>query len=221
MSRPPQTGTYWALLALGIAPLYFNGYVNAQISDRPVAYWSFEFSYWVLLPVLVLVFLVRFGGLRMSDIGIHGHIRGRGSIGLLVLIALVLCPLYYLVHSSALRFFSTLLPASALFQYHTMVPESGIGRILVAAYFAITAGIVEEIYFRGLAFRACEMLPFSVPLYLGLSPILFALIHWESGAANTAATYVVGILAAATYVLLRNLWPLIVAHAYTDYAWFT
>lgn len=151
----------------------------------------------------------------MSDIGIHSRIRGRGSIGLVVLIAVVLCPVYYLVHSSALRFFGTLLPASALF------PESGFGRILVAAYFAITAGIVEEIYFRGLAFRACEMLPFSVPLYLGLSPLLFALIHWESGAANTAATYVVGILAAATYVLLRNLWPLIVAHAYTDYAWFT
>ena len=223
MSTPPRTvRVHWALLGLGICPLYFNGYINSHIASRPAAYWAFEFSYWILLPLLVLVALVRFGGLRISDIGIHGRIRGHRSIGALVLVSLVLCPLYYLVHSSALRYFGTLLPSNGLFQYHAMVPDSGIARIVVAVYFALTAGIVEEIYFRGLAFRACEMLVSRpVLLYLAISPVLFALIHWESGAANTAASYIFGVLTAGSYVVLRNLWPLIVAHAYTDYVWFT
>lgn len=194
MSKPPRTvQVHWALLGFGICPLYFNGYINSHIASRPVAYWAFEFSYWILLPLLVLVGLVRFAGLRMSDIGIHGRIRGHRSIGALALISLVLCPLYYLVHSSALRYFGTLLRWRST------------SRSL-----------------RGLAFRACEMLVSRpVLLYLAISPVLFALIHWESGAANTAASYIFGLLAAGSYVVLRNLWPLIVAHVYTDYAWFT
>ena len=85
LATPPRTARlYWALLALGIFPLDVNGYVNAQIASRPVAYWSFELSYWILLPVLVLAALVRFGGLRLSDIGIHGRIGGRRSVGFLV-----------------------------------------------------------------------------------------------------------------------------------------
>jgi membrane protease YdiL (CAAX protease family) len=54
-------------------------------------------------------------------------------------------------------------------------------------------------------------------LYLLVSPILFAAIHWESGWANTGAAYVYGLFAAVAYLAMRNIWPLIVGHFYTDY----
>ena len=90
----------------------------------------------------------------------------------------------------------------------------------MAVYFALTAGIVEELYFRGLLLKACSYTAYAVPLYLAASPILFALIHWESGAASTASCYVFGMFYAVTFVVIRNLWPLIVGHVYTDFVWF-
>ena len=53
-----------------------------------------------------------------------------------------------------------------------------------------------------------------------MSPLVFSLVHWESGIANLAAAWVVGLLAAAALLLLKNLWPLIAGHVFTDLLWY-
>jgi hypothetical protein len=212
---------YAVLTAAGIAPFLINGYVNARVAPWPAVYWGFEFLCWVVVPLVVLGTLRRAGGLRLSDIGLNGVIFGQRSIGLIVFTCLLICPLELLVYKYAIGYFRAVLPDEGLFQYQQIVPQSGAGRVLVAAYLALTAGIVEEIYFRGLMFKVFALISTrAVPVYLVFSPLLFASVHWESGLANTAAAYVLGLLAAVAFVAMRNLWPLIAGHVFTDYVWF-
>jgi len=208
------------LLAIGIAPFYVNGYVNSHIAGTNPAYWVFETFCWLVLPLVIFVILVRYAGLRMVDLGLHDKLGGRSALGFLIFVSLLLCPVGHLIYSGSFNYFTSILPHTAIFQYQDVLPPPGPSRTAVAIYFALTAGIVEELYFRGLIFRACAGMRYPIPAYLLISPLLFALIHWETGPANTAAAYVVGLFSAAVFVALRNLWPLMITHAYTDFAWF-
>jgi membrane protease YdiL (CAAX protease family) len=211
---------YWALLSIGIFPFFINGYVNASIAKWPVAYWTFELLYWIVIPATVLACLIRFGRLQLSEIGLSSTILGRRSIGLVILICIVFCAIDFLVYYHAIRYLHTVLPNEGIFQYKSVIPEGGIRRMLVVIYLALSAGFVEEIYFRGLLFKACSFVPSATLKYFVLSPLLFALAHWESGPANTAAAYVVGVVTAGAFLAMRNLWPLIAGHIYTDYFWY-
>jgi len=178
-----------------------------------------ELIYWVVLPSIVFAGLAQYCGLRISELGLHSRIQGTQSVGFLIFISLLLCPVDYMIYSWALHAFQMVLPYSGMFQYHEVLPADGIRRTLATLYFAATAGVIEELYFRGLIYRACSSFRYPVAAYLLASPLLFALIHWESGAANTAACYVLGMFSAAVFLAFRNLWPLIVGHFFTDYVW--
>jgi membrane protease YdiL (CAAX protease family) len=111
-------------------------------------------------------------------------------------------------------------PGGGYFDYESIVPESGILYFVVVAYFGLSAGLVEEFLFRGLLYHAFSGLRHSLALFLLVSPLLFSLVHWEDGLANLAATWIVGIFMAAAYLGLRNLWPLVIGHVFTDLVWF-
>jgi hypothetical protein len=211
---------YVACAALGIFPYLINGYINSKIAAWPALYWTFEVVCWVVIPGAVFAVLVRRGGLRAADLGLHGRIFGRDSVGLVILACLVLCPLEAVGYGHVYGYFRTFLPDEGVFKYQTMIPDGGARRELIALWFALTAGIVEELYFRGLLFRVAGFFPAPRALFLALSPLLFAAIHWESGPANAAGAYVFGVFSAAAFLILRNLWPLIAGHIFTDYIWF-
>jgi membrane protease YdiL (CAAX protease family) len=211
---------YLGCAAAGISPYLINGYVNSKIAAWPALYWSFEVLCWIVIPAAVFAVLVRRDGLRAADLGLHGRIFRRHSVGLVVVACMILCPIDAVGYAGVYGYFRTILPDEGLFKYHSMVPEGGAARLLTTLYFALSAGIVEELYFRGLLFKAASFFPGSSALYLLLSPLLFAAIHWESGPANAAAAYTFGLFSAAVFLMIRNLWPLIAGHIYTDYAWF-
>lgn len=211
---------YLAALAIGTLPFIVNGYVNSLVFKNPPLYWALELAYWVAIPTAVFWYAVRRGGFRFAEIGLSGEIRGRRNLALLVLLCAVFCPLDAILYKELYAYFSTRFPPSPVFAYESVVPEQGISRQVVAIYFALTAGIVEELYYRGLCFRIASFFPRPVVLYLALSPLLFALIHWEGGMANVCATYAFGMIQAVAFLGMRNLWPLIAGHVYTDYVWF-
>jgi len=224
MTAAPGAGSrrnlYLACAATGISPYLVNGYVNSKVAAWPALYWTLEALFWIAIPAALFFVLVRRGGLRAADLGLHGRIFGRDSVALVIVACLIFCPLDYAVYSRAYEYFRTVLPAEGLFHYQSMIPQSGAGRLLAALYFALTAGIVEELYFRGLLYRIAAFERWPATLYLALSPLLFAAIHWENGAASVAGAYVFGLLAASAFLVMRNLWPLIAGHIYTDYVWF-
>jgi hypothetical protein len=210
-----------ALLTLVIAPFWLNGYLNTQIAHSPVLYWGFELLSWLVIPAMAAWAAHRYLGVTWTQVGLTFCLFGKRCLVLLAVLCVVCAFSFHWVYSTADAWFSKAFPGPAYFDYQTLIPESGPSRLLVALYYAVSAGIVEEILYRGALFRLMEGLPGATSIYLVLSPVIFSSIHWEGGASNLAATYVVGLFAGLLFLAFRNLIPLMVGHAVTDYAWFT
>ena len=220
MNADPQHQRLLGLALLGITPFMINGLVNSVIAEYALLYWGFEMLTWVLIPSAIAYHAVHTASTGWRDFGLHGSIRGRDHPGWLLLASVLFAPLCYAVYKTSYDWLSALLPSQGFFEYESIVPESGFLYIVVVIYFALSAGLVEEFLFRGLLWKALSGFRKAVPLFLVISPILFSLVHWENGLANLAATYLVGIFLALAYLGLRNLWPLIIGHVFTDLVWF-
>lgn len=82
---------------------------------------------------------------------------------------------------------------------------------------SITAGVTEEIIFRGFLIGVLALaMPFALAALA--SSALFGLAHVYQGPAGMARAGLIGGLMAAIYVLGGSLWPAIVLHALIDLA---
>ncbi len=218
--EPSNKRLYWTLFTIGVIPFLFNGYINSKIHTTPWLYWSFEILIWTLVPLAIFYIANKKGNLIAADIGISTRIIGRSSLFLVVIFCLVFAPLDYSIYRLFLGLSSNYFDGGYVFSYFSVIPESGLSRILVIWYFALTAGIVEELYYRGFLYKISQFYSHPNVIYLFISPLIFSLVHWESGLANVAATYVFGVILALVFIALKNIWPLIVGHVFTDYLWF-
>ena len=105
--------------------------------------------------------------------------------------------------------------------YRTHVPADGISRSIVSIYFALTAGIVEEFFSRGIAKNVIERFTSSPLLYVLISSALFASYHWAGGLRNVVTSFAVGLALASLYLWTRKLLPLMVAHTVFDWTYFS
>jgi hypothetical protein len=216
-----QRKLFLELIGIGIIPFMINGYINSIVYQIPFFYWCFEIFSWIVLPVIVFFLAIKFGNLHFSDVGIHTKIFGKSNIPLLIFICVIFCPLDYWLYRESINYFQSVFSSKPFFAYQSVMPDEGFLRVLVAIYFGLSAGIVEELYFRGFIFRTCQLFVYSVPIYLVFSPVLFSLIHWEGGITNMLNTYIFGFFGALVFLIFRNLWPLIIGHIYTDYVWYS
>ncbi|MDK2123429.1 CPBP family intramembrane glutamic endopeptidase [Parachitinimonas caeni] len=91
-------------------------------------------------------------------------------------------------------------------------------------YLAVTAGVVEELFYRGMVRRVAEELLPARWSKLGFvigSSLIFALIHWHTGLPNMAGCFTFGLLFAGIYLEFDDLRPLIVAHIGLDFWYFS
>lgn len=212
---------YLLLCLAGVFPFFINGPINAIIYHNPYLYWGFELSIWVVAPLLILLAVSRTAGFRLTDLGFHACMMNYRNAAMVFILCLAFAPICYWLYASTFGLFYSLFPEGGFFQYQSVIPADGLPRLAVILYFALSAGLVEEFLFRGLLYRAAQDFTRPTLFYLLVSPLLFSLVHWESGIANLFATYVFGIFMAVSYLGFRNLWPLIAGHVYTDLIWFS
>lgn len=199
-----------------IVPLLINGFYNPLIARIPLLYWTVEAITWIVLPLIALIF-----ALRSTDfvaLGLHVRVCNRGGFHFGFAL-LVLPPLCYAAFQLISGFSQWVFPAKHLpifFSYRALIPSAGFGRVAVALYFGITAGIVEELYFRAIPFVIAERSGISKTMYAFGTSILFAAAHWEQDFSGIFNAFLGGLLLAGIYVFIRSLWPLIVAHCIVD-----
>ena len=103
------------------------------------------------------------------------------------------------------------------FGYQQVLPTSGMTRMIATAYLSLTAAFSEEIICRAIPWLIFQRLLSSPkPAYVIVTSVIFALIHWETGIANVVASFSVGLVFSIAYLKLRNIWPLVIAHAVID-----
>lgn len=209
------------LTSLGIAPFLINGYVNSKIHESFVLYWSFEVLTWIIVPLIVVFLTTRIVGFEFRQLGFHTSICGYQNSAVLVTICLLSGPICYWIYTNIVNSVVTLDLPAGIFVYETIIPDSKFLKYLVVTYFALSAGLVEEFLMRGMLFRAFKNLSNSSVIFLAISPVVFSLVHWEGGLGAIISTYVFGLFMAVAFLLLRNIWPLIVGHIYTNILWFS
>jgi membrane protease YdiL (CAAX protease family) len=85
-------------------------------------------------------------------------------------------------------------------------------------FVAITAGICEEVVFRGFMLHYLHVFPWTLNLTLALliSSVIFGLNHLYQGAGGVAGTAIVGILFGLLFLLTGNLLLPIILHGVMD-----
>ena len=205
------------IFCLLVAPFLVNGALNAVVASRPWLYWSLEIAVWLVLPAALLAAAARVASIDARRLGLDGRLCGRPSPTGIAVACVVLSATWPSAYAVLEEFAAAWLPTAPLFVYESVVPASQPGRFLAAAWFALTAGVVEEIIYRGYAWQVCRDLAHPRSWFLLAGPLVFASVHWEAGVASVFVAWVFGVMAAALYLALRNLWPLMVAHAVTDF----
>jgi membrane protease YdiL (CAAX protease family) len=168
-------------------------------------------SQWALTAVAAWVLARR--GLRLDDLGLHG------SPPALAALAAVLATLAVLggtwLSLRALRRHPALPLPSHLVKVVRILPASGSERAGFTLV-ALTAGVCEEILYRGyLVYAFDRVLPSSWWSML-LAAALFGAAHAYQGVRGIASTGLLGGFLGAVYVAGGSLWPGIFLHAVVD-----
>ena len=218
-----------ALLAIGIAPFYLNGFYNWRLAatDRS-SFWLVEVVTWIVMPSVLLFAGRRRGLFTSAELGITARVRGVPRPWLLALMLIAVPFAYVRLSVSATAWAHRALPSGwpiPAFGYRDVIPppgpDSGWYHLLALAHLCVTAGVVEELYYRGAMDRLFPRGWTGGACYVAVSSFVFAGAHWEGGLPIVAMNFAVGVFAAALFRLTGNLWPLIVGHVVADWYWFS
>lgn len=221
---PPALREAPWVIPLALAPMLLQSladglYKGSLYQWSTVAFWFVDVTKFVLLPGAVLWCLARFGGVRPRDFGLRWPRtpdERNALLGGAFLACFVLVPVYFLAQEWIWRVWPHSAPE---FTYELALPRTSVLRWLVIGYYAITAGVVEEIVFRGLPWTWAVRFGDTRAIrwtWVAVTSVLFGLAHWENGASDALAAIVFGVGAATIYLKLRSLWPLILAHVVAD-----
>ena len=212
------------LVLLAAAPTItielLNGfYLEPAYRFSPSLFWALDLLQFVVVPLVSLWALAKFGRVRPRDFGLRrfGKEYDFISLGILFFYVTVAFIVSYKLGIIFGPNAAWLPPSKFGYGYAiSRIPELKPALVL---YLALTASFVEEIMFRGLPFLYLSKFESGSRFfrtYILASSVLFGLVHWENGLREVFAAFVVGVCAAFIYTKIQNLWPLVVAHAATD-----
>ena len=215
------------IFSIGILPFLLNGFYNHAISNNPLIYWIVEIITWIIIPIILLTISIKKNLFTLNDIGLkltlNLKIKRELNILLFLLLIIIVPVILYYGYTSARELSFKLFPINygvIEFNYYSVIPRFGIKQLIAVIFFSITAGFVEEIYFRGLFWKITENIKYNAIIYILISSIIFSTVHWEGGIQNLFATFVFGLICSSFYIKFKNLWPLIFGHFIVDFILF-
>ncbi len=215
------------LFVIGILPFELNGIYNRFILDSPFIFWSLEMIFMALLPLAIFIYCIKSKIVTTAEIGFRFKIYEKydNKINSIILLSLILFTTFLLYYGYGYfyKLAIHIFPIDYLNEYYAfydMIPEDGFLKFIAITYFALTAGFVEEFYYRGLFFNVFSEGKYKYLLYILISSLIFSSVHWESGVRNLFATFLFGVITCSIYVKTKNLWPLVVGHFCLDFILF-
>ncbi|MGH7481589.1 MAG: CPBP family intramembrane glutamic endopeptidase, partial [Longimicrobiales bacterium] len=169
---------------------------------RSAAYLSSAAAIWALAGISVIVALA--SGFSTSTLGLRGDIA-----------AVVTWSAAALAAGLAILAAGRALGVRESVMLRRILPRSAREKWAFAAL-SISAGIGEELAFRGFLVPALELATGSTVLALVLSSGAFGMLHGYQAAAGIARAALLGLVLALSFVLSGSLLPAIIAHALLD-----
>ena len=180
---------------------------------RIMFYRSAIFGQWVLASIaLVAMWSVQADSIGdMLTVELSGD--ALGIVGLATLAVLSQCALVPPVHRRMQR---SAAARRAIYPLRNILPRSAAEKLMWINV-ALTAGICEEILFRGfLILYATEILGLETAGAIAVSSAIFAVGHYYQGLPNMIRVGVVGALLAIVFVMTDSILLCIILHAALD-----
>ncbi|MGG7620722.1 CPBP family intramembrane glutamic endopeptidase [Bacillus coreaensis] len=228
---------YWIVLLFLVMyePVYgyfdyqkFKSRVGQNPSERVKYYKKVMLGLWI--PTVIILVVTAFGPLNFQDIGLKrinintstlGPWVTYGSFGLagIYLVSLI----YYLIGSKiSIKMRNDIAELKKRehekIAFKDILPHSKEDK-RVWTYVSWTAGITEEIIYRGfLIFALLQLFPgFPIWPVLVFSSLLFGLAHTYQGYLNVLKTSFFGLFFTILYIGLDSIVPLMILHFLIDY----
>ena len=198
-----------------------NGFLLGTAMANPVWYWIADVLQWVIVPAACLVLLkIRYQvDYHSYGLDLRSLLSQRNLVYTCVALALFLL-MVFPGYGALWKYLWTLDDLTRVGgDPERMMPRGIVAASAVTLYRSITAGFVEEVFYRGLlrnALIGSVATERNVLAYLAFSSILFGLAHWEAGATAIVTFTVLGAFAGLLYLFCNSLWPLIAGHVVTD-----
>lgn len=205
LAQPARLLTIF-LLSFFPALLLAQGRMAQEVPEevpRAAAYLSSAAGLWALAGITYAA--ARAGGFSLESLGL---VMLPPVPLLLWSVLATLAGLAVLVAGRALR-----LRETPLLEY--ILPRTA-GEKAAFVGVSITAGVCEELVFRGFLIPALEIATGSLPLAVLLSCAIFGLLHSYQGMIGSLRTALIGLVLAVPFLLTGSILPSMVAHAAFD-----
>ena len=203
-----------------ILPFELNGIYNPLLADSLFWYWVADVIAWVVLPCGYLFYFIRSGTLMWGDLGLS--IKNENLNHFIFVIVVISILSVFIVRSADIS--SRIIFPTNYFRVHfnfeQTQPAAFPWYFLVGFYYSLCAGLMEEIFYRGVFATLFKQNSIHAFTYIVLSSLIFSSVHWEGGIHRLFVSFVFGLFAAAVFVKIKNLWPLIIGHTIADMTYF-
>ncbi|MRV70214.1 CPBP family intramembrane metalloprotease [Duganella sp. FT92W] len=215
LERHQQFAITWALLPV-IVIWQINGLYLASLAKISVpAFWLADLCQWILLPSLIVTALARKASLLPKHYGLDTAPHRWQA--LIVGALLVFITTYIAFVGTRNISWALLGHPPSYFSFPGVFPSGLMGSV-IWIYSAVTAGIVESIFFIGLPwllYRHVRAAPSRIAFAL-LATTVFAVAHWEQGPHVIIGAFFSNLVACFWYFLLGTLWPVAAGHILVD-----
>lgn len=212
------------LLGFALMPVLLvrqlNGFYLPSLGRaNPLIFWAVDAVQWIVLPALLLGLLAYKAALLPNHYGLvplGKNLWPLAGQGLLVFISAGLA--FLVARNLSWRVLGS---SPGSFQLAHLFPE-GLASAGVQIYAAVSAGLVESIFFIGLPwllYASARQHPSEMRFMLTVSA-LFALAHWEHGRHGVIAAFFAHWVMSRYFLHWRNLWPVVLGHTMVDLAVF-
>lgn len=196
-----------------------NGlYRDAALDYAPWLYWGLDALHFVMVPLCFVLLLGRTGW-RAQDFGIDARASSVDWFDYSIA-GVFLFMVLFAVYSTSTELGQELFGhAHTRGSFAAAAPTEQPLRAMVAIYAACTAGVMEELVYKGLLTPVLVRFkdsPAKVLLLTLFSAAAFGVIHWENGVAEVFGTGCVGLVSFLLYVRFGSLVPFMLAHTAID-----
>ena len=205
--------------AIGFTPLLLNGLYLAQASQNLLVYYLQDLLVHLFIPLGLVVYLLEAGVYRVKlslPSLSPGVVRRFLLHTAIVVVGIAFSVLLYAQVVITVRSLGLVNAGSYDSLILAQLPQVVPLRLLTLFYASLSAGFSEEFLFRFLLFDVVRQAGFSSSHFIGLSSVLFVLIHWEQGPAGLASALLFGLCFSLAYVLYRNIFAVMIWHSAVD-----
>ncbi len=214
-----QTLVGWALVPVLVVWQLNGFYLPLLGHGEMLLFWVIDGLQWIVLPAAVLGLLAHRAALRPRHYGLAPPEKNLWPLAGQSLMVFATAGLVFLLARNLS--WRVLGPSPVSFQLAQFLPQ-GLAGTVVQIYAAVSAGLVESIFFIGLPWLwVSSARPHaSKRLFTFAVSTLFALAHWEHGRHGVIAAFFAHWVLCQWFLHWRTLWPVVLGHMLIDLAVF-